>query len=154
MKNITKVRVARFQLFRVYPNFSKAGEDQSGMKPIENNYIKTSDLLSQYCYELQAISINKGIDLKKVCFIENELSLNEIIKYLRINNLNEETLVKLHDMVDLSMRENDRAVNNFDKELKNYSSGEFYYATPIIIVIIITLLFIWSSKQTEEIENV
>ena len=40
------------------------------------------------------------------------------------------------------------------KELKNYSSGEFYYATPIIIVIIVTLLFIWSSKQTEEIENV
>ena len=115
------VRVARFQLFRVYPNFFKGGEDQSGMKQIENNYIKTSDLLSQYCYELQAISINKGIDLKKVCFIENELSLNEIIKHLEINNLTEETLVKLHDMVDLITQENYRSINNFDKELKNYN---------------------------------
>ena len=119
--NITTVRVARFQLFRVYPNFSKTGEDQSGMKPIENNYIKTSDLHSQYCYDLQGISKNEDIDLNKICFIENELSLNETIKHLRISSLNEETSDKLHDMVDLIIQENDRSINNFDKSLKSYN---------------------------------
>jgi hypothetical protein len=40
------------------------------------------------------------------------------------------------------------------QELKNYSSSEFYYATPIILLIIIAILFVWSIKGQKEIENV
>ncbi len=40
------------------------------------------------------------------------------------------------------------------QELKNYSTSEFYFASPILIIFIVVVLFIWSSKQTKELENV
>ena len=40
------------------------------------------------------------------------------------------------------------------EELRTYSSGDVYYATPIIALVIIAMLFYWSIKDTKEIENV